>query len=176
MSLYVNVKTEKNLVFILNGIYYGIPALKMKGITSFKQVSINPTNSTFFKDIAMVNSEIIPVFDISPILNIPCNEHSEWNSVVLIKANIQGTERFFGIVTNPILDLLDISTIENVDSSINNYKNTVSNNVIEKFGKVDDKTVAILDTDKIANSKLVIDFFNNDYENLVNELLKKELK
>lgn len=174
MSLYV--KTEKNLVFMINEIYYGIPVLKMKGITSFKQVSINSINSTLFKDMIILDSEMIPVFDISPILNIPCNENSEWNSVVFIKANVQGIERIFGIVTNPILDLQDVILTEDKNLPISNNSQASSNiDVIEKFGKVDDKLVAILDIDKIANSKLVIDFFNNDYEKLGSELLKKEL-
>jgi purine-binding chemotaxis protein CheW len=145
------VQTNKFLTFILGDEFYGIPILKVKEIIGMMTITQVPRMPGFMKGVINLRGKIIPVMDLRIKFDMEKMDYHDRTCIIVVEMDSDGARKLTGVVVDTVSEVLDISP-ENIEPPPAYHGGNVDQEFLIGMGKVKDKVVMILDTDKILTA------------------------
>jgi len=132
------------IVFKLGDAEYGMNIQDISTIEQVMPTTRVPKTPDYLKGVINLRGDVIPVIDMRKRFNLPPAEETEDTRIIIVKAG----EVTAGLIVDSVSEVLrlDGSSIENVA----NFTNELHAEYITGAGKVGDRIVTLLDTEKIV--------------------------
>ena len=142
---------NKFLTFMLGNEAYGIPILKVKEIIGMMAITQVPRRPEFIKGVINLRGKIIPVMDLRLKFGIESKEYDNRTCIIVVEIAAQGGSRLSGLVVDTVSDVMDIPAEKIEKPSTGGVE--VDEDCLIGLGKVKDKVILLLDTDKVLSEK-----------------------
>ncbi len=146
-------KAGKYLTFCIHKEIYGIEILRVQEIIGIMGITEIPNTPEYVRGIINLREKVIPVVDLRVKFNLAAKDE-EHNCIILIQVERKGKKVLMGMVVDEVSEVMDIST-DQLDSSPT-FGKGVDTNFIMGIGKVEEKTIVLLDVDIVFNSDQII--------------------
>lgn len=145
----MEAQQNKFLTLMLEEEYYGIPILKVKEIIGILPITHIPKMPEFVKGVINLRGKIIPVVDLRLKFGLGSAEYTDRTCIIVVEMESEHGKTMNGLVVDCVSEVLDIPT-EAVEP-IPSYEDD-NIDVLTGIGKVKEKVIMLLDTDKILSS------------------------
>ena len=140
---------NKYLTFQLGEEGYAIPILKVKEIIGMMDITEVPKMPEFVKGVINLRGKIIPVIDLRLKFGLEEKSYDERTSIIVVELESEAATKTSGIVVDTVQEVLDINSA-NVEPPP--YGTEGEQAFLAGMGKVKDKVIMLLDSDKILSS------------------------
>ncbi|MDF2541730.1 MAG: cheW1 [Herbinix sp.] len=141
---------QKNLTFLLESEYYGIPILKVKEIIGMMEITRIPRMPNFIRGVINLRGKIIPVMDLRAKFGLKQEGYKERTCIIVIEIETDGVIRQHGLVVDSVSEVLKLDDTE-IEPPLK-YGESGEANFLTGIGKAKDKVIMLLDVDKIFTS------------------------
>lgn len=144
MEAALNSEFKKFLVFHLGREEYGVDIQKVTTIIEKDMVIARvPKTPDYIKGVINLRGEIIPIMDLRKKLNLSAVDDTEDTRIIIVKVD----EIVMGMIVDSVAEVieLDEGSIENITS----FSNDLSMEHISGVGKVDERIITILNSEKL---------------------------
>lgn len=142
---------NKYLTFMLEPESYGIHILKVKEIIGMMEITHVPRMPNFVKGVINLRGKIIPVMDLRVKFGLKQQAYKERTCIIVVEIEQGGVLKQNGLVVDTVSEVLKIDDA-NVEEPPK-YGGTFNNGFLTGIGKVKEKVIMLLDTDKIFSEK-----------------------
>lgn len=157
MSVDIDQTTEKKtaskggkfLNFILSGEYYGLELLKIREIIGMMKITRVPNTPPFVRGVINLRGKVIPVIDLRVKFGMETMEDTVRTCVIVMQTENEGQMATTGIIVDEVCEVLNIPG-EQIEPSPAMCADE-SNDMIQGVGKVADKVILLLDSDRVLN-------------------------
>lgn len=156
---------NKYLTFVLEPESYGIHILKVKEIIGMMDITHVPRMPDFVKGVINLRGKIIPVMDLRIKFGLKQEDYKERTCIIVVEIDQGGVFKQNGLVVDTVSEVLKIDDTQVEEPP--KYGNSYSNGFLTGIGKVKDKVIMLLDTDKIF-SEGELEILKNINENATN--------
>lgn len=145
------VQTNKFLTFMLDDEYYGIPILKVKEIIGMMTITQVPRMPEFMKGVINLRGKIIPVMDLRIKFGMDKMSYHDRTCIIVVEMETGTDRKLTGVVVDSVSEVMDISP-ENIEPPPAYNGASVDQEFLTGLGKVKERVVMLLDTDKILTA------------------------
>ena len=142
---------NKYLTFVLETEEYAIPIIRVKEIIGMMDITHVPGMPDYVKGVINLRGKIIPVIDLRKKFGFGEREYDDRTCVIVVEMKSGTSEKLSGFVVDTVSEVLDIekSNIEDPPS----YSNDAAESFLRGMGKVGEKVIMLLETDKILSTE-----------------------
>lgn len=151
-----NTTENKYLTFVLDKECYAIAILKVKEIIGLMDITPIPRMPSFIKGVINLRGKIIPVIDLRTKLGLSEKEYNERTCIIVTEVASEKQTKIIGVVVDTVSEVLTINS-ENVEASPSLGGN---NEVLNGLGKVNNKVIMLLNSDRILSSDEIYEMNN----------------
>lgn len=144
-------QNHKYLTFTLDEEAYGIPILKVKEIIGMMTITQVPKMPEFMKGVINLRGKIIPVTDLRIKFGLNEAEVHDRTCIIVVEMDSNTGKSVNGVIVDSVSDVLDIGD-DNIEPPPSGYGVDIEQEFLTGMGKVRDKVVMLIDTDKILTS------------------------
>ncbi|MGE5422823.1 MAG: chemotaxis protein CheW [Ignavibacteriales bacterium] len=145
------IHTHKYLTFMLGDESYGIPILKVKEIIGMMTITQVPKMPEFMKGVINLRGKIIPVTDLRIKFGLEEMDYHDRTCIIVVEMDTDSGKSVNGVVVDSVSDVLDIIK-ENIEPPPSFYGGSLDQDFLTGMGKIKDKVVMLIDTDKILTT------------------------
>jgi purine-binding chemotaxis protein CheW len=137
------------LTFLLGGETFAIGILNIKEIIEYGNVTTVPMMPEFVRGVINLRGAVVPVIDLAMRFSRPPSPITRRTCIVLIEVEVEGEQYNIGVTVDAVNEVLQIpgSEIESPPT----FGARIRSDFIGGMGKIADKFVIILDTDKVLS-------------------------
>ncbi len=142
-------KAGKYLTFVIKNEIYGIEILKVQEIIGMMNITQIPNVPVFVRGIINLRERVIPVVDLRVKFAVEAEDQIR-NCIILIQIEQEDKNVIMGIVVDEVSEVIDIR-----DEELDNtpaFGGEIDTKFIMGIGKVNQKTIVLLDVDVILNN------------------------
>ena len=143
----MSVQKEKYLTFIVGDEVYGLPVIKAKEIIGMTNITYVPEMPVYIKGIINLRGKIIPAIDLRLKFGLNSRTYDDKTCIIIVEIKKDEEKYLNGLIVDTVSEVLDINQNDIELPLI--YGNNTNNVLISGIGKVRDKIIIILDTNKI---------------------------
>lgn len=144
-------KDNKFLTFALGDESYGIPILKVREIIGMMAITHVPKVKDFMKGVINLRGKIIPIIDLRLRFGLPDREYDKRTCIIVIEIETGNGLRTSGIVVDAVQEVMEIDA--NCIDPPPQYGSEIEQSFLTGMGKLKDKVVMILETEKLLTQK-----------------------
>ncbi|MCX8128818.1 MAG: chemotaxis protein CheW [Clostridia bacterium] len=144
------IQQNKYLSFVLENEIYGIHILRVKEIIGMMTITHVPRMPEFVKGVINLRGKIIPVIDLRIKFSIPGSVYSDRTCIIVVEMESENGKRVNGLVVDSVCEVLAIAE-ENIEAPPA-CGDGAEQEILTGIGKVKDKVIMLLDTDKILTT------------------------
>ncbi len=151
----------KFLTFSLGNEEYGLPIVKVQEIIGMMKITSIPRTPIFVKGVINLRGKIIPIVDLRLKFDIKEKEYTERTCIIVVDIKQDQTNRQIGVAVDAVSEVVNIQ--EDAIEPPPKYDEGEKEEFLTGIGKLEDKVVMLLNTDKVLNFKGLtkIDVLNN---------------
>lgn len=140
---------RKLLSFGLGHEEYGLDILGVREIIGVMDITPLPRTPAYLKGVINLRGKIIPVLELRSRFGMPSVAYTQETCIIIVDVPGDGESRLMGMLVDTVREVLDIpeSSIEPTPQ----FGCSVPLDYITGIGKVKDKVVVMLDTQKVMN-------------------------
>lgn len=139
----------KYLTFDLGEEVYGIGILKVQEIIGLMNVTKVPRTPECVRGVINLRGKVIPVMDLRLKFGMESKEDTERTCIIVVQVAWENTEITMGILVDEVSEVVDIGSEQIEDTP--SFGVAVNTDFILGMGKVDQKVIMLLDTDKVLS-------------------------
>lgn len=139
------VEEGKYLTFKLADEYYGLEILRVREIIGMMTVTHVPGTPEFIRGIINLRGKVIPVMDLRRKFGLQDVEHTALTCIVVVE--VSGVQ--IGAIVDEVSEVLNIAGKDIEEPP--NFGNGVDTSFIIGIGKVKDRVMILLDTEKVIS-------------------------
>ncbi|MFP4016265.1 MAG: chemotaxis protein CheW [Halanaerobiales bacterium] len=147
----MELQEGKYLTFSLGKEEYGIPILKVKEIIGMMDITEVPKSPEFVKGVINLRGKIIPLMDLRLKFGLEEIEYTERTCIIVIDIKSNGTTRQISVAVDAVSEVVSIP--EDAIEPPPSYDDVESEGLLTGIGKINEKVVMLLNTDKALNFK-----------------------
>lgn len=143
-------KDDKFLTFSLGEELYGIPILKVKEIIGMMAITSVPKLPSYIRGIINLRGKIIPIIDLRLKFGLPERKYDDRTCIIVVELETGNGVRTSGLVVDTVQEVLEIdhTCVEPPPT----YGIDVDQTFLTGIGKLKDRVVMILETERILTS------------------------
>ncbi|MCX7772469.1 MAG: chemotaxis protein CheW [Clostridia bacterium] len=141
------VNHNKFLTFLLGSETYGIHILKVKEIIGMMTITQVPKMPSYVKGVINLRGKIIPVMDLRIKFGMEERTYDDRTCIIVTEIQTGSGPKLSGLVVDTVSEVLDVppASVELPPS----YSMNGEQDFLTGLGKVKDKVILLLDTEKI---------------------------
>ncbi|MFP4662124.1 MAG: chemotaxis protein CheW [Halanaerobiales bacterium] len=157
----MDMKEGKYLTFSLGKEEYGIPILKVKEIIGMMEITPIPKTPIFVQGVINLRGKIIPIIDLRLKFSLEKKEYTERTCIIVVDIESGETKRQVGVAVDAVSEVVNIQ--KDAIEEPPEYDEEGSEEFLTGIGKLENKVVMLLNTDKVLNFKGItnMDLLNN---------------
>ncbi len=141
---------NKYLTFLLEEEVYAISILKIKEIIGMMDITELARMPEYVKGVINLRGKIIPIIDLRLRLGMGEREYDEKTSIIVVETQTDDEIKMSGVVVDAVQEVLDIDPDQFEKPP--QYGVNSEHMFLSGMGKVKDKVIMTLDSDKIIAS------------------------
>lgn len=139
----------KYLTFDLGEEVYGIGILKVQEIIGLMNVTKVPRTPECVRGVINLRGKVIPVMDLRLKFGMESKEDTERTCIIVVQVTWERSEITMGILVDEVSEVVDIASAQIEDTP--SFGVTVDTDFILGMGKVNDRVIMLLDSDKVLS-------------------------
>ena len=144
------VSQNKFLTLLLGEEIYGIPILKVKEIIGLMTITHVPKMPDYVKGVINLRGKIIPVIDLRLKFGMKDRGYDDRTCIVVTEHQGEGGPKLSGLVVDTVSEVLDVPA-SSIEPPL--VYNQAEQEFLTGLGKVKEKVVLLIDTDRILTEK-----------------------
>lgn len=148
-AVVVQKEEAQYLTFLLGSEMFAIDILGIKEIIEYGNLTGVPMMPAFIRGVINLRGAVVPVVDLSARFGRAATEVTRRSCIVIIEAESGGEKQDIGVVVDAVSEVLEIPEAEIEPAP--SFGARVRADFISGMGKVKDKFVIILDTNKVLS-------------------------
>jgi purine-binding chemotaxis protein CheW len=140
-------ETKQLVVFRLAQEWYGVEITKVKEVIKVERIPYLPSSPEYIAGIVNLRGNILSVTDLKRILGLPQEKLTEKTRIVAIESGILET----GLLVNEVAESIEVP-VSKIELTLSTIAPEVAG-YIEGQCKVNDKLIALLNVEKILETK-----------------------
>ena len=140
----------KYLTFIMDGQEYGLEILKVHEIVDLGEVRPWPDSPRCLQGVLELRNRTLPIIDIRSKLRIPPAGKSDKTCIVVVQMQYERSPLMVGLVVDEVAEVLTV-TEDEIEFPPSGAGGLEAVDFIAGVGKLDDKTVILLDADSVLD-------------------------
>lgn len=153
---------NKFLTFMLDEEDYAIPILDVKEIIGVMEITHIPKMPNYIKGVVNLRGKIIPVVDLRLKFELVEKAYDELTCIIVVEIHRANGNKLCGFIVDRVSEVQDILP-ENIED-ISDYGNDVKQELLKGLGKVKEKVIMILNSNRIfsEDEKAHLDIHNEE--------------
>ena len=154
---------NKYLSFVLGKEEYSFEILKVREIIGLIDITPLPQTPAYIKGVINLRGKIIPVVDLRTRFGLDEVEYDESTCIIVVEVDgSDGDQLHMGVIVDTVSEVLSISDDEFEPAP--RFAGSVRTEYITGLGKVKDKTIILLDINKVLSVEEIADAKNKATE------------
>jgi purine-binding chemotaxis protein CheW len=145
----LRAQAGKYLTFELGGEIYGLAILKVQEIIGMMNVTHVPRTPDFIRGVINLRGKVIPVIDLRTKFGLGSVEDTERTCIIVLQVTRGDQEITMGIIVDQVSEVMDLRA--NQMEAAPSFGSSVDTDFIMGMGKVGQKVVMLLDSDKVLS-------------------------
>lgn len=141
------VQKNKYLTFVVGDEVYALPILNVKEIIGMMDITYVLDMPVYVKGVINLRCKIIPTIDLRLKFGFELRAYDDKTCIIVAEINRDEEKYLTGLIVDTVSEVLDIYE-KDIELPLI-YGNNTNNVFISGIGKVKDKVIIILDTNKI---------------------------
>lgn len=143
--------THQYLTFQLDGEWYAIEVARIEEVLEYQPITRVPKMPESMRGVINVRGNIVPVVDLRQKFGLAFSEATVDTCIIVLEVAVEGETIRIGTIADTVEEVVEIAP-EHIEPTpkIGTKMDTYS---IEGIGKIGEKFVVILDTDKIFTTE-----------------------
>ncbi len=154
------VQLNRYLTFLLGDEIYGLSIIKVKEIIGMMKITNVPGMPDYVKGVINLRGKIIPAIDLRQKFGFSEAEYDDRTCIIVVEINNAQENRLTGVIVDRVWEVLDIDK-ENIEDPPA-YGNSIDDDFLYGIGKMDDKVIMLLDSDRIIKKKDLGEIFTEE--------------
>jgi purine-binding chemotaxis protein CheW len=150
------LKSFQYLTFYLGNQVYGFPVEIVKEVTEYGRTFVIPKTPDYIKGVINLRGEVLPVIDLSVLFYKKLSEITSTSSIIFIEIQYKNETLLVGVIIDAVEAVVDV--FENNISAAPDYSTKIKAEYIKGVGKVDEKFIILLNSDKILDIELLSNY------------------
>ncbi len=143
--------THHYLTFQLDSEWYAIEVLNIEEVLEYQHISRVPKMPAFMRGVINVRGNVVPVVDLRYKFGLTITEPGVDTSIIVLEVSLAGDTIRIATIADSVEEVVEISA-EQVEPTPR-IGTKLDTDFIEGIGKLDERFVVILDTDKIFSTQ-----------------------
>lgn len=143
----VTAQAGQYLTFFMGGEEYGAGILKVKEIIEFDSLTKVPMTPPWIRGVLNLRGSVVAVVDLAVKFGLPPSEISDRTCVVIVEIDSEVEKSVMGIIVDAVSQVVEFSADEIEPPPA--FGTRVHVEYLQGMGKLDDKFVLLIDTDRI---------------------------
>lgn len=144
-----NARSQKYLTFNIANEDYGISITTVKEIIGMMKITNIPKTPVFIKGVINLRGKIIPIMDLRLKFGLAERAYNERTCIIVVEIHSDAGKRNIGIIVDTVSEVININSDDVEQMQSEDIKN--DGDFINGIGKVKDKVVMLLETEKIIS-------------------------
>lgn len=143
--------THHYLTFHIDSEWYAIEVLNIEEVLEYQHITRVPKMPEFMRGVINVRGNVVPVVDLRYKFGLTVTEPSVDTSIIVLEVNFAGDTIRIGTIADSVEEVVEISA-EQIEPTPK-IGTKLDTDFIEGIGKINERFVVILDTDKIFTTQ-----------------------
>ncbi len=143
--------TNHYLTFHLDSEWYAIEVMKIEEVLEYQQITRVPKMPDFMRGVINVRGNVVPVVDLRYKFGLAVSEATVDTAIIVLEVELEGQMIRIGTIADSVEEVAQISP-EQIEPAPK-IGTTLDTEFIEGIGKIDERFVVILHTDKIFTTE-----------------------
>ncbi len=145
----MELQDNKYLTFTMGKEEYGIPILKVKEIIGMMEITPVPKTPQYIKGVVNLRGKIIPIMDLRLKFGLEEKTYTERTCIIVIE--VANTGKQMGVAVDAVSEVVNINK-NDIEPPANYYEEN-EEDFLTGIGKVDNRVVMLLNTDRVLSYK-----------------------
>jgi len=152
--------SNKYLSFVLGAEEYSVEILRVREIIGIIDITPLPQTPDYIKGVINLRGKIIPVVELRTRFNLESVEYTNATCIIVVEVNSHdGDQLHMGVIVDTVSEVLDINADQLEPAP--RFANSVNTEYILGIGKVKEKTIILLDINKVLSSEEIDSLANH---------------
>jgi len=148
-------KADQYLTYSVGNEEYGVKILSVREIRGWEPVARVPNTPSYVKGVLNLRGTAVPVVDMRVRMKMPDPGYDSATVLIVLRAEIDGTERIAGIVVDSVSDVMNAGSHEVRRTP--DFGESVDTEFITGLADVDGKMVMLFDVDNFMRHSDIYD-------------------
>lgn len=147
---------NKYLSFVLGKEEYSFEILKVREIIGLIDITPLPQTPDYIKGVINLRGKIIPVVDLRTRFNLEQVEYDESTCIIVVEVDgTDGEQLHMGVIVDTVSEVISMN--EDEVEPAPKFASSVKTEYILGLGKAKDKTIILLDINKVLSAEEIAD-------------------
>lgn len=147
----VTAEPGQYLTFFMAGEEYGAGILKVKEIIEFDTLTTVPMTPPWIRGVLNLRGNVVAVIDLAVKFGMPESEISDRTCVVIVEIDLEVEKAVMGMLVDAVSQVVDFSAADILPPPA--FGTRVHVDYLQGMGKLEDKFVLLIDTDRMLGTE-----------------------